>query len=108
EPRIELEPLILGGGQERGLRGGTLNVAAIVGFDEACRIAQREWKEEAETVGPLRDRLEQGILSQLSGVWINGDRENRIPNTSNIGFRGVEARTLIRDMHNIAVSTRAA
>ncbi len=108
EPRIDLEPLIVGGGQERGLRGGTLNVPGIVGFGEAGRIAEQELREEAEKVGRLRDRLEQGLLRDLPDIWINGDRENRIPNTANLGFRDIEARTLIRDMHDIAVSTRSA
>ena len=108
EPRINLEPLIVGGGQEHGLRGGTLDVPGIVGFGEACRIAQQEWKDEVQKVCCLRDRLEQALLAELPDIWINGDLENRIPNTSNIGFRGVDARALIRDMHDIAVSTRAA
>lgn len=108
EPKIELEPLIVGGGQERGLRGGTLNVPGIVGFGEACRIAQLEMKDEAERVGKLRDKLEEALLAELPDIWINGDRDNRLYNTSNIGFAGVDARTLIRDMHDIAVSTRSA
>lgn len=109
EPKIELEPLIVGGGgQERGLRGGTLNVPAIVGFGEACHIAQLEMKDEAERVGKLRDKLEQALLAELPDIWIDGDRANRLYNTSNIGFAGVDARTLIRDMHDIAVSTRSA
>jgi cysteine desulfurase len=108
DPRIHLEPLIVGGGQEGGFRGGTLNVPGIVGFGEACRIAEAEWRDEAERVRHLRDRLEQAFLVALPDIWINGDLENRIPNTSNIGFRGVDARTLIRDMHDIAVSTRSA
>ncbi len=108
EPRIELEPLIVGGGQERGLRGGTLNVPGIVGFGEACRIARLEMKEESERVAKLRDRLEQTLLAKIPGLRINGDLTHRLPNTSNIGFPGVEARTLIRDMHDIAVSTRSA
>ena len=107
-PEIDLEPLIVGGGQEHGLRGGTLNVPGIVGFGEACNIAQQEWKDEAERVCRLRSRLEHALLAELPDIWINGDRENRIPNTSNIGFSGVDARTLIRDMHDIAVSTQAA
>lgn len=108
ERHIALEPLIVGGGQERGLRGGTLNVPGIVGFGEACRIARQEWPDEAERTGRLRDRWEQALLAELPDIWINGDRENRIPNTTNIGFTGIDARTLIRDMHDIAVSTRAA
>jgi cysteine desulfurase len=108
EPKIELEPLIVGGGQERGLRAGTLNVPGIVGFGEACRIAKLEMNEEAERVGKLRDKLENVLLAELPDIWINGDRGNRLPNTSNIGFCGVDARTLIRDMHDIAVSTKSA
>jgi cysteine desulfurase len=108
EPRIDLEPLIAGGGQERGLRGGTLNVPGIVGFGEACRIAQLEMWEEAERVRNLRDRLENALQAAFPDIWINGLGADRLPNTSNIGFSGVDARTLIRDMHDVAVSTRSA
>jgi cysteine desulfurase len=108
EPNIELEPLIVGGGQERGLRSGTLNVPGIVGFGEACRIAQMEMAEEAERVRRLRDRLESALLAQLPNLRINGDLNNRLPNTSNITFSGVDARTLIRHMNFVAVSTRSA
>jgi cysteine desulfurase len=108
DPEIKVEPLIIGGGQERGLRAGTLNVPGIVGFGEACRIARIEMKEEAERVGRLRDELEKTLLAELPDLWVNGDRVNRLPNTTNIGFRGVDARTLIRDMHDIAVSTKSA
>lgn len=106
--RIRLEPLICGGGQEGGLRGGTLNVPGIVGFGEACRIAALEMEDEAPRVRRLRDKLEHAILSQVPDTWVNGDIANRIGNTTNIGFRGVEARVLIRDMNDIAVSTQAA
>ena len=95
-------------GQERGSRTGTLNVPGIVGFGEACRLAKHELADEAQRSEKLRDKLEQGLLAELPDVWINGDRRNRLPNTSNIGFRGVDARTLIRDMHDVAVSTRSA
>ncbi|HUQ84049.1 MAG TPA: cysteine desulfurase family protein [Gemmatimonadaceae bacterium] len=104
----ELQPLILGGGQEQGLRGGTPNVAGIVGLGEACRIARDELDQSTSRIGVLRDRLEDGIVAQTKDVWINGDRRRRLCNTSNIGFRGVDARTLIRDMHDVAVSTRSA
>jgi cysteine desulfurase len=97
-----------GGGQERGSRAGTLNVPGIVGFGEACKLAKRELRDEAERTEKLRDDLEQRLLAELPDVWINGDRKDRLPNTSNIGFRGVDARTLIRDMHDVAVSTRSA
>ena len=58
--------------------------------------------------GRLRDKLEKALLAELPDLWVNGDRANRPPNTTNIGFRGVDARTLIRDMHDISVSTRSA
>ncbi|MBA2669754.1 MAG: cysteine desulfurase [Gemmatimonadetes bacterium] len=104
----EIEPLILGGGQERGVRGGTLNVPGIVGLGEACRLVQEKIEEDVPRMERLRDRLEDGILSQVPEVWINGDQSNRLCNTSNLGFKGIDGRTLIRDMHDIAVSTRSA
>lgn len=99
---------IRGGGRERGPSSGTLNVPGIVGFGEACRLAKRELQGEAKRVEKLRDKLEQTLLAEIPEVWINGDKQDRLPNTSNIGFRGVDARTLIRDMNDIAVSTRSA
>lgn len=99
---------IRGGGQERDSSAGTLNVPGIVGFGEACRLAKRELQGDFERIEKLRDKLEQTLLGELQDVWINGDKQDRLPNTSNIGFRGVDARTLIRDMHDIAVSTRSA
>jgi cysteine desulfurase len=99
---------IRGGGPERDSRAGTLNVPGIVGFGEACRLAKRELRGEAERIEKLRDKLEQTLLAEIPEVWINGDKQDRLPNTSNIGFRGVDARTLIRDMNDIAVSTRSA
>jgi cysteine desulfurase len=99
---------IRGGGQERDFTAGTLNVAGIVGFGEACRLAKRELPDEAGRIAKLRDRLEQALLACIPDVWINGNRQSRLPNTSNVGFRRVDARNLIRDMHDIAVSTRAA
>jgi cysteine desulfurase len=107
-PPIELEPLILGGGQERGLRGGTLNVPGIVGFGEACRIAREEMATDIPRMQRLRDKLETTLLAELPDIWINGSGAPRLCNTSNIGFKGVDARTLIRDMHDIAVSTKSA
>jgi cysteine desulfurase len=107
-PKIELEPLLAGGGQERGLRSGTLNVPGIVGFGEACRIAQLEMQADAERMRRLRDKLEQSLLRELPDVFINGNPHNRLPNTTNLAFAGVDARTLIRDMHIVAVSTRSA
>ena len=102
------EPLLFGGGQERGLRGGTLNVPGIVGMGEACRLVSECLDDDMARMQRLRDRLEDGIVAQLPNVWINGDRGNRLCNTSSMGFTAVDARALIRDMHDIAVSTRSA
>lgn len=102
------EPLLLGGGQERGMRGGTLNVPGIVGLGEACRLVQECLDEDIQRMQTLRDRLEDGILSRVEETWVNGDPSSRLCNTSNLGFRGVDARILIRDMHDVAVSTRSA
>ena len=107
-PSMQLQPLIVGGGQERGLRAGTLNVPAVVGFGEACRLAKARQAADVPAMALLRDRLEERIRVQVPRVWINGDTANRLCNTSNVGFKGVDARTLIRDMHDIACSTRSA
>src|SRR5262249_11842383 len=77
--KSELE-VISGGGQEHGMRGGTLNVPGIAGFGEACRIVHAEWREEAVRVGRLRDCLEQTILAELPNAWVNGVPEARISN----------------------------
>lgn len=103
-----LDPLLLGGGQERGLRGGTLNVPGVVGLGEACRLAAERLDDHVRRMRALRDRLEAGIRAEVPDVWVNADGADRLCNTSNVGFRGVDARTLIRDMHDVAVSTRSA
>lgn len=108
EPTIALEPLMVGGGQERGLRAGTPNVPGIVGFGEACRIAREAMAEEGVRTAGLRDHLEHQVLAALADVSINGDLEHRLPNTSSLCFHRIEARELIRDMHDVAVSTRSA
>lgn len=102
------EPLISGGGQEAGRHGGTHNVPAIVGLGAACTIAEEACEQEANRIGCLRDRLEQGIRSQVADTWINGDPSQRLCNTTSLGFKAIDARTLIRDMPDLAVSTRAA
>src|SRR6185503_10512432 len=77
ETMRELRPLVFGGGQERGLRGGTVNVAGIVGFGEACRLGREEFDADVDRIAYLRDRLEAGIVSQVPDTWINGDPEHR-------------------------------
>jgi len=103
-----LDPLILGGGQERGMRGGTLDVPGIVGLGAASRIVLHEIEKDMSHMAAMRDRLEQGIRAQLPGTWVNGDANRRVCNTTNLGFRDVDARLLIREARDVAVSTRAA
>ena len=97
-----------GGGQERGLRSGTLNVPGIVGFGEACRIANVEMSEEALRIRLYRDRLESVICAAVSEVVINGKGAHRLPNVSNLGFFGVDAESLILGLDEIAISTGSA
>lgn len=103
----DVEPLMVGG-QERSRRGGTLNVPGIAGFGEACRLIGERLEDDALRMARLRQRLEQGVSDQIANSWINGDGNARLCNTANIGFKGVDARRLIREMHDIAVSTRSA
>ena len=103
-----MAPLVRGGGQERNRRAGTENVAGIVGFGEAARIAAAELAAEADRVGALRDRLEARLLA-LAGTERNGSGP-RLPNTANLSFAGAEAEDLViaLDLEGIAVSTGAA
>lgn len=107
---VKAHPLIHGGAQERNRRAGTENVAGIVALGKACELVQSSLPAESERLRGLRDRLENGIISSLPDVRINGDREKRLPNTSNISFAGVEADSLLvnLDLAGIAVSSGAA
>ncbi len=88
---VRFRPLLIGGHQERGRRGGTENVAGIVALGKAAELAQQIWQV---SVGKkmLRDKLEQGILSTIPNTVINGDPNNRLPNTTNIGFKYIEVK----------------
>lgn len=108
KPRVKLAPLIHGGGHERGLRAGTLNVPAIVGMGEAARIAMAEREVEADRVRGLRDRLYEEIGAQLSGVRLNGHPTERLPGNLNVSFGGVEGEALLLAMRNVAVSSGSA
>lgn len=108
EPKIKLYPLVAGGGQERGLRSGTLNVAGIVGLGEACRVAIAEMPEEEARIRDLRNRLDDHVLAALPDTRIHGRAAKRLPHITNLCFPEVDARTLIRDIHDVAVSTRSA
>jgi cysteine desulfurase len=107
-PRVELVPQIDGGGHERGLRSGTLNVPAIVGFGEACAICQREMEGEGQRLAALRDRLMNRLLAELDEVVIHGSLKHRLPNNLNLSFLGVEASTLMMNVKEIAVSSGSA
>ena len=103
-PRIRLEPLMFGGGHERGLRPGTLPVHLIVGLGEAARLAS----EDQERIRGLRDRLWDGIVAQVEGVHLNGAREPRLSNNLNVSFDGVEAEALMMSMKQVACSSGSA
>jgi cysteine desulfurase len=108
ELKQSIAPLIHGGGQERNLRSGTLNVPAIVGFGEACRIAEQEMAADEEKAGLLRDMLEKEILRRFPGAAVNGGKSPRLPHVSNVSFAGVDARELLRKISTVAVSTSSA
>ncbi len=108
-PHVRLAPVIHGGGHEQGLRSGTLNVPAIVGFAKACEIAKEGmFKENARMVG-LREQLRNGICRQLDGVYVNGHPTNRLPNNLNLSFTGVEGDALLMGLSDdVAVSSGSA
>jgi cysteine desulfurase len=108
EPKIELEPLIVGGGHERGLRSGTLNVSGIVGFGEASRLAKLELSDEAARLRILRDEFEARLRDSVPGLRVNGTGAPRLPNTANFVFPGVDARALLRGIWCVAASTKSA
>lgn len=103
-----LEPLVFGGGQEAGLRSGTLNVPGIVGFGRACEIAQVETSRESVRLGRLRDWFEKRVQSGVEGVWRNGSIERRLPGNSSLRFEGVDAEALIANLPQVALSTGSA
>jgi len=108
--RVRYQPYIIGGGQERGRRGGTENVASVVGFGRAAELALANLRDENSRVRKLRDRLEDGILGSIPGVWRNGAKEPRLPNTSNLAFDGVEAEGILMllDQAGICASSGSA
>lgn len=105
---LPLRAQILGGGQERGLRSGTLNVPGIVGFGEACRIAGRLLPEEMVRLARLRDRFETELLARFEGVTINGAGTARLPGSTNVTLAGVDADALIVNMPDVVVGTGSA
>jgi cysteine desulfurase len=108
KPRVRLLPLISGGGQERGMRSGTLSPALCVGLGEACAIAQEEMATESTRLKVLRDHLYHVIKSELEEVYINGDLERRIPGNLNLSFAYVEGEGLMMGIKDLAVSSGSA
>ena len=106
--RTVLAPAIRGGGQERGLRSGTLNVPGIVGLGRACAVARAEWPEESRRLAALRDRLLAGLSSRLDGVVVNGSLEHRLPHNLHVNFEGVDGDSLLIGISDIAVSSGSA
>ncbi|MEK9673034.1 MAG: IscS subfamily cysteine desulfurase [Rhodospirillaceae bacterium] len=107
-PRVRLVPMINGGGQERGMRSGTLPTPLCVGLGEACAIAEREMGAENERLRQLRDRMYQGIVGRLPEVYLNGDMDQRIPGNLNISFAFVEGEGLMMGIKDLAVSSGSA
>jgi cysteine desulfurase len=107
-PRVRVLAEINGGGQERGMRSGTLPVPLCVGFGEACAIAQREMAGEAERLRALQARFHNGLKDRLSEIYLNGDLEQRIPGNLNISFAFVEGEGLMMGVKDLAVSSGSA
>jgi cysteine desulfurase len=107
-PRVRPEPLIDGGGHERGLRSGTLPVPSIVGFGKAFELCGQEMATEAERLVQLRERLRQGIVSQLDQVFLNGHPTERLPGNLNLSFAYVQGEALLMSLRDVAVSSGSA
>jgi cysteine desulfurase len=107
-PRVKVTAQMDGGGHERSMRSGTLNVPGIVGFGKACELARLEMTEEMARISKMRDRLEESLL-KLEEAYVNGNREHRLPHVSNISFKYVEGEGLMMGFNkNIAVSSGSA
>jgi cysteine desulfurase len=108
KPRVRLSALIDGGGHERGMRSGTLNVPGIVGLGKACEIARAEMITEGDRVAALRERLRSGIASRLEDVYVNGHPTRRLPGNLNMSFAYVAGESLMMALKDVAVSTGSA
>jgi cysteine desulfurase len=107
-PRVKVTAQMDGGGHERGMRSGTLNVPGIVGFGKACELAKNEMQQDAERLSKLRDKLETALL-KLEEAYVNGDKDHRLPHVSNISFKYVEGEGLLMGFNkNIALSSGSA
>ena len=106
-PRVKVTAQMDGGGHERGMRSGTLNVPGIVGLGKACELARLEMDEEAKRLSALRDKLESA-LTQMEESYVNGSTEHRLPHVANISFKYVEGEGLMMAMKDLAVSSGSA
>jgi cysteine desulfurase len=107
-PPLSLSPLLEGGGQERGLRSGTLNVPGIVGLGEACRLCADRMQTEATTTAALRDRLEIGLADSVPGLLVNGHTSCRLPGALSVSFPGIDGTDLLLALRDLAVSAGSA
>jgi cysteine desulfurase len=108
KPRVRIAPIIDGGGHERGMRSGTLNVASIVGFGKAAEVARLEMPVESARLLRLREKLRKGIMDALDMVTVNGSLEHRLPGSLNVSFAYVEGEALMMAIKDVAVSSGSA
>ncbi|KAI0559343.1 cysteine desulfurase IscS mitochondrial precursor [Gracilaria domingensis] len=107
-PRVRIEPQMSGGGQERGLRSGTLPTALVVGMGEAARVSQQEMEYDLERMKTLSNRLYNGVVSRVPDVVLNGSKEHRFPGNLNMSFAYVEGESLLMALKDVAVSSGSA
>jgi cysteine desulfurase len=107
-PRVQLAAILDGGGHERGMRSGTINVPGVVGLGWACAIAAQEMPEESCRLSGLRERLRENIMRRLEQVYVNGSLEHRLPGNLNLTFTHVESESLMMGINDIAVSSGSA
>lgn len=105
---LELSIQMDGGGHERGMRSGTLNVPGIVGLGAACAVAREEMRVESARLAALRDRLEQGVSTSLDGTFVNGAGAERLPHCTNLSFAGVDGEALLAGFGDVCVSSGSA
>ncbi|HZS71188.1 MAG TPA: IscS subfamily cysteine desulfurase [Candidatus Acidoferrum sp.] len=107
-PRVQLSPMVEGGGHERGMRSGTLNVPGIVGLGKACEVARQEMETESTRLLAMRERLREGLQDRLDGVTVNGSLERRLPGNLNVSFANTDGESLLMGLNDIAVSSGSA
>jgi cysteine desulfurase len=108
KPRVRINSLVDGGGQERGIRSGTLNVPGIVGLGKACEVAQQDMMLDGERLTALSERLKNGIMSELTDVGVNGHSSFRLPGNMHLSFAYIDGESLLMGLKEIAVSTGSA